>query len=202
MLKRLLCVGIIVWLSTGAPSANADREVGNIPRAEKASSISQATELQHRTLRRLRLETWHWQNVMHRQITQTLPGIRTSLASVRTERERYSLLIRRWRRLRDLVVAASHHPPYRAQLLCIYSYEKNRDRSRGPVGWQSNSGNDYYGGLQMDISFQRTYSPYLYRQKGTADRWSPLEQIWTAGFAVPSRGFSPWPRTARACGLL
>ena len=32
----------------------------------------------------------------------------------------------------------------------------------------------------MDLSFQQTYGGWLFRHKGTADHWSPLEQIWVA----------------------
>ena len=55
----------------------------------------------------------------------------------------------------------------------------------------------------MDLSFQRRYGAYLLRRKGTADKWSPIEQMWVAERAHRSgRGFYPWPRTARYCGLL
>ena len=55
----------------------------------------------------------------------------------------------------------------------------------------------------MDVQFQRTYAPLLYRLKGTANHWTPLEQMWTAERARRSgRGFYPWPNTARFCGLI
>jgi hypothetical protein len=55
----------------------------------------------------------------------------------------------------------------------------------------------------MDLSFQRAYAAGLLRRKGTADRWTPLEQMWTAERAHRSgRGFYPWPNTARYCGLI
>ena len=55
----------------------------------------------------------------------------------------------------------------------------------------------------MDISFQRTYGAHLLRRKGTADHWTPLEQMWVAERAYRSgRGFYPWPNTARHCGLI
>ena len=38
----------------------------------------------------------------------------------------------------------------RQAFLCIHSYEG---------GWTSNTGNGYYGGLQMDWGFMRTYGP-------------------------------------------
>ena len=61
----------------------------------------------------------------------------------------------------------------------------------------------YYGGLQMDISFQRMYGRDLLRRKGTAENWTPVEQMWVAERALRAgRGFYPWPNTARYCGLL
>ena len=60
----------------------------------------------------------------------------------------------------------------------------------------------YYGGLQMDLGFQRAYGAKLLETKGTADNWSPLEQMWVAERAHASgRGFYPWPNTARYCNL-
>ena len=64
-------------------------------------------------------------------------------------------------------------------------------------------GAPYFGGLQMDIGFQRTYGAGLLARKGTADHWTPLEQMWVAERALRSgRGFFAWPNTARACGVL
>lgn len=85
--------------------------------------------------------------------------------------------------------------PLYGQFICIARHESG-------VRWNANDGNGYYGALQMDIEFQRTYAPRLLREKGTADRWTPSEQIRAAARAVPGRGFSPWPNTARMCGLL
>ncbi len=48
----------------------------------------------------------------------------------------------------------------------------------------------------------RRYGRYLLRTKGTANHWTPLEQIWVAERAYRSgRGFSPWPNAGAACGL-
>jgi resuscitation-promoting factor RpfA len=82
--------------------------------------------------------------------------------------------------------------------MCIASHEAGPEHG----GWRANTGNGYYGGLQMDRSFQQAYAPDLYRAKGTADNWSPEEQIRAAARAVRARGFTPWPNTARMCGLL
>jgi hypothetical protein len=84
------------------------------------------------------------------------------------------------------------HPPHLRQWLCIHHYE----------GSWTDSGFPHWGGLQMDLGFQRTYGPAEYRRYGTADHWTPLEQMWAAERAWVSRGFYPWPNTARYCGLI
>ena len=84
------------------------------------------------------------------------------------------------------------NPPHKAQWLCIHRYEGSWTDPNSP----------YYGGLQMDVEFQRTYGRELLRAKGTADHWTPLEQMWVAERAYRTRGFWPWPNTARYCGLL
>jgi hypothetical protein len=85
------------------------------------------------------------------------------------------------------------HPPHKRGWLCIHRYEG---------GW-SDSGDPYWGGLQMDRGFMRTYAPRFLLRKGWADRWTPLEQMWVAERAHRNgRGYYPWPSTARFCGLL
>jgi len=76
---------------------------------------------------------------------------------------------------------------------CVHRYEG---------AWNSATGNGYYGGLQMDVQFQQAYGRELLAAKGTANRWTPAEQITVAIRAHASRGFWPWPNTARRCGLL
>jgi hypothetical protein len=78
--------------------------------------------------------------------------------------------------------------------MCIHRYEG---------AWDSNTGNGYYGGLQMDLAFQSLYGGEYLRRWGTADAWPVWAQIQAAVRAYQSgRGFGPWPRTARACGLI
>ena len=85
-------------------------------------------------------------------------------------------------------------PPWiRSAFLCIHRYEGAWNDPNPP----------YYGGLQMDMQFQRSYGARFLRQYGTADRWPPSVQIWVAYQAYRSgRGFHPWPNTARYCGLI
>lgn len=105
----------------------------------------------------------------------------------------------RWRaRARSAGAALERAIPHRSQWLCIHSHEA------GPQvgGWSANTGNGYYGGLQMDRAFQDAYGNGLLQRKGTADHWTPEEQMLAAERAHQVSGFAPWPNTARMCGLL
>lgn len=85
------------------------------------------------------------------------------------------------------------NPPHRRDWLCIHRFEGS---------WQD-ANDPYWGGLQMDRGFMRSYAPLKLLHKGWANVWSPLEQMWVAERAHRSgRGFGPWPNTARSCGLL
>lgn len=69
--------------------------------------------------------------------------------------------------------------------------------------WNANTGNGYYGGLQMDYDFMRAYGEEFLRAWGPAHNWPPSIQIAVAIRAYFSgRGFYPWPNTARRCGLI
>jgi hypothetical protein len=90
--------------------------------------------------------------------------------------------------------AQAQRPPHYWQWLCIHRYEG---------AWNSNTGNGYFGGLQMDVRFMWTYGRDMIRRHGNyAHSWTPLEQMWVAERAWRTRGFAPWPNTARMCGLL
>ena len=135
-----------------------------------------------------RQQTWHWQQVMGKEPTPTAYGER------RIANRRYHVwMLRLWKTRATAVRRQAARPPHLAAWRCIQRHEGPWNDPNAP----------YYGGLQMDLGFQRRYGAYLLRTKGTADRWTPLEQMWVAERAYRSgRGFSPWPNTARACGLL
>jgi hypothetical protein len=102
-------------------------------------------------------------------------------------------VLRLWATRASSARRSALHPPHLAAWQCIQRYEASWRDPDPP----------YYGGLQMDLDFQRTYGPALLRRKGTADHWTPLEQMWVAERAYESgRGFYPWPNTAHWCGLL
>ena len=79
--------------------------------------------------------------------------------------------------------------------MCIHRYEG---------AWNAiDPSGTYYGGLQMDLDFQRLYGADFLRLYGTADKWPPSAQLAVALRAYRSgRGFWPWPTAARLCGLL
>ena len=79
---------------------------------------------------------------------------------------------------------------------CIHRHERGADR------WETNTGNGYYGGLQMDTDFQYAYGREFVRRWGYAHRWPPVVQMLVAERAYDSgRGFGPWPNTRRMCGV-
>lgn len=131
--------------------------------------------------------TWHWQHVM---------GVATSPTTGQGVRQLgvsgAETALHRWQRLARRARSEAQHPPHYSAFMCIHHFE----------GSWTDTGAPYYGGLQMNVGFQATYGGWLLRTKGTADHWTPLEQIWVAEKALPSRGFYPWPLTARYCGLL
>ena len=85
-------------------------------------------------------------------------------------------------RARPSTRPSTHHTA--AAWLCIHRYERNPTQ-----GWRTRTGNGYYGGLQMDIGFQRAYGPSscAARARPTTGRRS-------------SRCGSPSARTAAAAG--
>jgi len=141
-----------------------------------------ARQLQ-RIIDRYRRQVWHWQRVMGHPVTLELSNPRRQLAD----------RVPAWQRVAKRTWRRAKNPPHESAWRCIQRFE----------GAWTDPGSPYYGGLQMDLGFQRRYGAYLLRRKGTADRWTPLEQMWVAERALRAgRGFYPWPNTARSCGLL
>ena len=134
-----------------------------------------------------RRATWRWQRLMGVPRTQTRRHERWANHEYRT------WIRDLWRKRAVRARRRAHNPPHERAWRCIQRHEAR---------W-TDPGAPYYGGLQMDLSFQRAYGAHLLRRKGTADNWTPLEQMWVAERALRAgRGFYPWPNTARACGLL
>ena len=130
-----------------------------------------------------------WRALMGKPV----PHVRRPEAAFASLLERRTWLVRAWK---AKAVRARHRaarPPHRHAWTCIHNHEG---------GWRDPN-SPYYGGLQMDLTFQRQYGGSLLRRKGTADHWTPLEQMWVAERALRAgRGFYPWPVSARRCGLI
>jgi len=184
---RLPVLVVVMTIVAGAasflaPQSSAKREKsGRIQKIEKAEGARLLRKIGER-----RRKTWHWQELMGRRHTPNSVDPAPNLTYRRW-------VLRLWTQRELHARRKAQHPPHLAAWLCIHRYE----------GAWADPNPPYFGGLQMDLGFQRTYAPELVRRKGTADKWTPLEQIWVAERAYRSgRGFYPWPNTARYCGLL
>ena len=176
LLPIALAVLMLVATSSGLSAAAAKHRAAPKPGALLAR---EAPTVNARLTRRLREATWRWQAVMGRHRSRLGVPLDTRRA------------LRFWRQKARSVRRLAAHPPHRTGWLCIHRYEGN---------WRD-SGDPYWGGLQMDRGFMRTYAPRLLLRRGLANRWTPLEQMWVAEHAHRGRGYTPWPNTARSCGL-
>jgi len=169
---------VLVLLGLFAPSASAQGKQRHVVPYDRY--LVPAT-------RAYRHETWRWQELIGKRRTPAGTGHLDPSHAYRR------WVNRRWKMRAVTARTRAHHPPRYRQWMCIHRYEG---------GWRLIDG-PYYGGLQMDIEFQRTWGPELLTEKGTANHWTPLEQIWVAEKAYRSGlGYQPWPNTARMCGLL
>ena len=188
MLKRVLAAGLLALLTGVSPGAQA---AGDSTRA-----VAGATVWQKQTLGRLQEQSYFMERVMHVPVTNVDSTLSRRLQSAASPRERDKILIERWTRAYLRTAARYRNPPFLAALTCIH---------RGEGSWNDRRNAIYDGGLQMNISFEERYGDFLLRLKGRAYNWTPLEQIWTAVYAINGpdhRGFYPWPTTARVCNLI
>ena len=179
-LLLLMGASVLVFgVATGTASLTSKPvlHAAKAPRAEKLLEGRVAPDV----LRQLRSTTWRWQSTMgaHRAAIAVRPNtLRTLRVAERAARRAYRAYL---------------NPPHKRAWLCIHRYE----------GSWSDSGDPYWGGLQMDRSFMEGYAPHHLLHRGWADHWSPIEQMWVAERAYRAgRGFYAWPNTARVCGLI
>jgi hypothetical protein len=187
----LLCaaaLGCATAIALVALARPAEAPAGKRQIAINARQTAQTIRL----IDRYRKETWRWQKLMRRTRTPSNSAGQSPAPAYR------AWLLRLWKQRAARARREAHDPPRRTAWLCIYRHERHPR-----MGWRTRTGNGLFGGLQMDLSFQRTYGADLLRFKGTAERWTAIEQIWVAERAYRSgRGFYPWPNTARSCGLI
>jgi hypothetical protein len=144
--------------------------------------------------------------IVRRSLAAYLPHPRKAHLSWKRTQVRRELTwwVRTDRLTRKLArVPLSRRIPRWSQWQCIAHYESTKIWSMSPTS-EPSSGGAYWGGLQMDIGFQHTYGEDMIRRHhgGLADTWSEPEQITVANRAWQTRGYQPWPNTARSCGLL
>lgn len=179
---------VLVLAVAGLLAMTATRQADAKERSVHVVRVIPSDQGLARQIHRYRRVTWRWQSVMGVRRT---PAAR---AGVKDPSHRYRVWVRNlWKHRARRARSRAAHPPHLGGWLCIHRHE----------GAWNDSGAPYYGGLQMDLGFQRTYGARLLRIKGTADHWTPLEQMWVAERAHQSgRGYYAWPNTARYCGLI
>jgi hypothetical protein len=178
VLLLLLAFGALVVAGTAASQLSAGTP--KLRSASKAPRVA-ARHVNPQLTRRYRSATWRWQELM---------GVHRSHSGAPLNTRR---ALRFWQRHARYASRLAAHPPHKSGWLCIHRYE----------GTWADSGDPYWGGLQMDRGFMSTYAPRVLLRRGLANRWTPLEQMWVAERAHHSgRGFYPWSNTARHCGLV
>ena len=179
--KRMLVLALVVLgVSVTASSLWAATSPPR-PRAHLTPPVVPLKHADTRLVRSLRSNTWRWERLIGLRRSHLAASLRSGQA------------LRFWRARMLQVRRVAAHPPHMRAWLCIHRYEGS---------WRD-SGDPYWGGLQMDRSFMRLYATSDLLRRGWANRWSPLEQMWVAERAHRNgRGFYPWPNTARYCHLL
>jgi hypothetical protein len=182
LLTWLACALALVWALAASAQSSADESAATTTTNDARAQASARAKLRG-LMRVYRRRTWHWQRVTGAPLTLTLRHPPSQLAA----------RVAAWKRIATSTGRIALHPPHLRAWLCIHGQE----------GAWNDPDPPYFGGLQMDLGFQRSYGGWLLARKGTADHWTALEQMWVAERAFRAgRGFFAWPNTARACGLL
>jgi resuscitation-promoting factor RpfA len=183
--RYLIAALLALTMSLSAAPAGAGAAASA---AKSHSARSKAERLRlSQQVRKLKRRVWHQQRVMRVRTSWTFRApSRDPLVNARAK-------LAVWSKRAARVNRTYVRPPHTRAWLCIH---------RGEGSWRAATGNGYYGGLQMSWGFMRHYGAYLIRVKGAANRWSPLEQIWTGEHGRRVQGWGAWPSTSRACGLI
>jgi hypothetical protein len=185
---------ILAW-TLAAAAALASTAAVALPGPSRAATDEPLTESGAELLPKIdfwRRRTWYWQHVIGqarwptRYLERTTPNLAFR-----------QWVLGLWRGRADRARTRALRPPNRDLWLCIYRYEHDPTQ-----GWRTYTGNGFYGGLQLDLTFQRRYGLWLLRKKGPAHRWTAIEQIWVAERGRRVQGWYAWPNAASACGLI
>src|SRR5688572_23539044 len=142
MKERLMIVaGTLVLVATIivtllAPTSIAAPPKGKTKEVFTSVAFFRSKVVEHRTA------TWYWQDTMFRSRTPSAGQEQN------TKSRRYlKWLARKWYDRRVEAKKRAENPPHLNEWLCIHKYEGAWNDPNAP----------YYGGLQMDMSFQRSY---------------------------------------------
>jgi hypothetical protein len=106
-------------------------------------------------------------------------------------------ILDKWDRKLDHYRAAyARRLPVLQNLRCIHTYEGSWDAVSATVP-------TYYGGLQMDATFEAAYGADVLASSGGAHAnvWPKHDQLMVGYRGYKARGYTPWPTAAAACGL-
>ena len=189
-----VCIGVAIWVGAGGRKT----AVSEIPKPP-SSWVEVKQEKKEKTcnkwkivkgIQHYRASTWMWQwqeGSSFERFTRWRPKhsceFLTYLAvSARKKARQARISFNEW------------FKGVYAKWECIHGHEG---------AWNAATENGFYGGLQMDLGFQKTHGWTRFKLWGTADNWPVWAQLRAAEDAYYSgRGFHPWPNTARYCGLL
>ena len=102
--------------------------------------------------------------------------------------------------LRDRASRYKQRPPLRAPVDSANAERWSRlVRCESGGDWQANTGNGYYGGVQMDLTFWRNYGGLRFAAR--PDLASRAEQITVAERGLAVQGWGSWPSCSRMVGL-
>lgn len=160
------------------------------------SSTAETVSVRH-AISWQRTRTWHWQDVARVRRSPEIPGAADPAHSIGY----VHWIEHRWNARRVAAYKIAHRPrptlvrtpaatggvANEAMWLCIHSREG---------AWNANTGNGYYGGLQMTSGWGGVARP---------DLLSPVAQMQLAERGYAASGFSrawlfgQWPNTAPPC---
>jgi len=178
-MRRHIAAACALTLALGAgataPTSFADEAPPTVPTSPSVAAPADRDIGRYllRDIEKARRAVWRWERLMRVKRTKA-----TRVAERTNDPEHRRAILRWWKERARMRSRQAHRLPRMRAWRCIQRHEGAWNDPNPP----------YYGGLQMDLAFQRTYGADLFRRKGTADNWKPIEQIWVAERAVFGHG--------------
>lgn len=173
--------------SAGATAANGHSRQTE-PTVQQDQSTGHSAAYWNAKAKQAQAAAARWLTVIHGRPPQGFAHISARKTSSAQDAQANA---KAWQKRANEARETAHHPPHLQAWYCIHRHEGPWNDPNAP----------YWGGLQMDMNFMSAYGHWLLVHKGTADHWTPLEQIWAGVRAWRQRGFEPWSTSAHACGV-